>query len=163
MKRLPHMVLVACICLTLSCQREVERGVERGVEKAATRRIDTAVYGGEKIEGEDFEDYMSNLSFEVLEVRPVPEQDKAMIVGKCTNSGKRNVSYLKVDFIMLSGKNEEMANKVDLLAHNLPFGDNNRPIIKKSSRRFIIEVSPYPDDWDGKGWRFEIIEMAFQK
>ena len=152
--------LILLICA--SCKR-IDQAVERGVQKAALKKMDHIIFNGEKLTEENLRSYAPNLSFKILDVLRNEAEDKAIVKGKVTNSGNKTVSFLKADFVMLSDEGKEIGHKVDLLAHNLPIGDNNRPIRKGSTVTVRIEISPHPEGWDGKSAKLDIIEMAFMQ
>jgi len=99
-------------------------------------------------------DYRKNLSIEVKLVRGATGGEGAdsedMLVGVIRNKGNREVTWVDASFSLLDEGGVQVAGRTELLAHNLPFGDNNTPLPPDSAKRFKCPISDVPTDWDGE-------------
>ena len=99
-------------------------------------------------------DYRENLSIEVKLVRGTTGGDggdsEDMLVGVVRNDGDQVVTWVDATFSLLDEDGVQVAGRTELLAHSLPFGENNTPVPPKSAKRFQCPISNVPADWDGE-------------
>ncbi len=98
--------------------------------------------------------YRENLSIEVTLVRGTADADgddsEDMLVGVVRNKGDQVVTWVDATFSLLDEDGVQVAGRTELLAHSLPFGDNNTPIPPNSTKRFKCPISNVPAEWDGE-------------
>jgi len=109
-------------------------------------------------------DYRDYVSIEVELVRGARTtffgKPVDMLKGFVRNDGDRTVTYADVTFSLLDEDGVQLAGRSELIAHRLPFGDNNTPIPAHSRKRFQCPIRNVPADWDGEiKWTIEQIML----
>lgn len=99
-------------------------------------------------------DYMKKVSIDVQLVRGTPgaegDEGEDRLVGVIRNTGPLTVRYMNVTFSLLDERGVQVAGRSELIAHELPFGDNNTPVLPNSAKEFRCPISGVPKDWTGK-------------
>jgi hypothetical protein len=99
-------------------------------------------------------DYLRNLSIEVHLVRGTPgvqgDEVHDRLVGVVRNKGPLTVISMSATFSLLDKRGVQVAGRSELIAHDLPFGDNNTPVRPHSAKEFRCPISGVPKDWTGK-------------
>ena len=156
-------VLIAALYIM---RREIRGGVKEGVQTAAEHKIDEGVA---RIEREVDElvagggkpstvklDYAKKLEWNVEAERR--NRRRVDIRGTVRNTGDKAVTFLRVCFMLLDKEGVQVASETEYLAHSLPFGDNNAPILPGMTKCFTDDS--WDRHWQGGSVNVHIIEIA---
>jgi hypothetical protein len=148
------VVAVGIVTAIVIAFGRIENAARDGAKEAVNEKIDEAINGGVKgvIQGDGVADeaaqaYAENIKFELTPTRTTP--GTVTVSGLVRNNGAKKITYLEVEIALVDADGVVLSQRSDLLAHNLPFGDNNSPVLPGTAKRIICPITN--SDWkDGK-------------
>lgn len=139
----------------------IEDAAKEGAKEAVDERLDNAIDGVFQADGvadEGAQAYSEHIKFELKASRT--SDDTVTVGGLVRNNGSKKVTFLKVLIVLLDGDGVVVGERTDLLAHNLPIGDNNSPVLPGTAKRVTSPISN--SDWKDGKVKASIVKIAIK-